>query len=135
MFALRILIDAVQVAMKLHSLKIDDGEEKKLCRVGIRRFGVDCTAMIQGRGYNPEVYIGGIYKLTVTRDGHEYDFQWYKYESGVNKQWNSSFPECLRSCACLHWLPMGTCDSKPLTLPCRYGKILAGICQGGRNHG
>ena len=29
MFALRILIDAVQVAMKLHSLKIDDGEEKK----------------------------------------------------------------------------------------------------------
>lgn len=27
-FALRILIDAVQVAMKLHSLKIDDGEEK-----------------------------------------------------------------------------------------------------------
>ena len=41
MFALRILIDAVQVAMKLHSLKIDDGEEKKLCRVGIRRFGVD----------------------------------------------------------------------------------------------
>ena len=58
---------------------------KKLCRVGIRRFGVDCTAMIQGRGYNPEVYIGGIYKLTVTRDGHEYDFQWYKYESGVNK--------------------------------------------------
>lgn len=52
--------------MKLHSLKIDDGEEKELCRVGIRRFGVDCTAMIQGRGYNPEVYIGGIYKLTVT---------------------------------------------------------------------
>lgn len=41
--------------------------------------------MIQGRGYNPEVYIGGIYKLTVTRDGHEYDFQWYKYESGANK--------------------------------------------------
>ena len=41
--------------------------------------------MIQGRGYNPEVYIGGIYKLTVTRDGHTYDFQWYKYESGVNK--------------------------------------------------
>jgi len=41
--------------------------------------------MIQGRGYNPEVYIGGIYKLTVTRDGHEYYFQWYKYESGVNK--------------------------------------------------
>nr|DAZ51273.1 MAG TPA: hypothetical protein [Caudoviricetes sp.] len=30
---------------------------------------------------------------------------------------------------------MGTCDSKPLTLPYRYGKILAGICQGGRNHG
>lgn len=58
---------------------------KKLCRVGIRRFGVDCTAMFQGRGYNPEVYIGGIYKLTVTRDGHAYDFQWYKYESGVNK--------------------------------------------------
>ena len=28
MFALRILIDAVQVAMKLHSLKIGDGEEK-----------------------------------------------------------------------------------------------------------
>ena len=25
---MRILIDAVQVAMKLHSLKIDDGEEK-----------------------------------------------------------------------------------------------------------
>ena len=41
--------------------------------------------MIQGRGYDPEVYIGRIYKLTVTRDGHEYDFQWYKYESGVNK--------------------------------------------------
>lgn len=40
-------------------------------------------------------------------------------------------PECLRSGACLHWLPMGTCDSKPLTLPCRYGKILTGICQGG----
>ena len=71
--------------MKLHSLKIDDGEEKELCRVGIRRFGSDCTAMFPGRGYNPEVYIGGIYKLTVTRDGHEYDFQWYKYESGVNK--------------------------------------------------
>ena len=82
---MRILIDAVQVAMKLRSLRIDDGEEKKLCRVGIRRCGVDCTAMIQGRGYNPEVYIGGIYKLTVTRDGHAYDFQWYKYESGVNK--------------------------------------------------
>ena len=82
---MRILIDAVQVAMKLHSLKIDDGEEKKLRRVGIHRFGVDCTAMIQGRGYNPEVYIGGIYKLTVTRDGHAYDFQWYKYESWVNK--------------------------------------------------
>lgn len=82
---MRILIDAVQVAIKLHSLKIDDWEEKKLCRVGIHRFGVDCTAMIQERGYNPEVYIGGIYKLTVTRDGHEYDFQWYKYESEVNK--------------------------------------------------
>ena len=63
---MRILIDAVQVAMKLRSLRIDDGEGKELCRVGIRRFGVDCTAMIQGRGYNPEVYIGGIYKLTVT---------------------------------------------------------------------
>ena len=32
-----------------------------------------------------QVYIGGIYKLTVTRDGHAYDFHWYKYESGVNK--------------------------------------------------
>ena len=80
-----VMIDAVQVAMKLHSLKIDDGEEEELCRVGIRRLGTDSTAMIQGRGYDPEVYIGGIYKLTVTRDGHEYDFQWYKYESGVNK--------------------------------------------------
>ena len=79
------MIDAVQVAMKLHSLKIDDGEEEELGRVGIRRLGTDSTAMIQGRGYDPEVYIGGIYKLTVTRDGHEYDFQWYKYESGVNK--------------------------------------------------
>ncbi len=47
--------------------------------------GVDGTAMIPGRGYNPEVYIGGIYKLTVTRDGHAYDFQWYKYESEVNE--------------------------------------------------
>ena len=82
---MRILIDAVQVAMKLRSLRIDDGEEKELCRVGIRRCVVDCTAMIQGRGYDPEVYIGRIYKLTVTRDGHAYDFQWYKYESGVNK--------------------------------------------------
>ena len=72
---MQILIDAVQVAMKLHSLKIDDGEEKELCRVGIRRLGTDSTAMIQGRGYDPEVYIGGIYKLTVTRDGHAYDFQ------------------------------------------------------------
>lgn len=80
-----VMIDAVQVAMKLHSLKIDDGEEEELCRVGIRRLGTDSTAMIQGRGYDPEVYIGGIYKLTVTRDGHAYDFQWYKYESGVNK--------------------------------------------------
>lgn len=80
-----VMIDAVQVAMKLHSLKIDDGEEEELCRVGIRRLGTDSTAMIQGHGYDPEVYIGGIYKLTVTRDGHEYDFQWYKYESGVNK--------------------------------------------------
>ena len=42
--------------------------------------------MIQGRGYNPEVYIGGIYKLTVTRDGHAYDFQWYKYESDVHSR-------------------------------------------------
>lgn len=80
-----VMIDAVQVAMKLHSLKIDDGEEEELCRVGIRRLGTDSTAMIQGRGYDPEVYIGGIYKLTVTRDGHAYDFQWYKYESDVNK--------------------------------------------------
>ena len=72
---MRILIDAVQVAMKLHSLKIDDGEKKELCRVGIRRLGTDSTAMIQGRGYDPEVYIGAIYKLTVTRDGHAYDFQ------------------------------------------------------------
>mgnify|MGYP007124954836 FL=1 len=80
-----VMIDAVQVAMKLHSLKIDDGEEEELCRVGIRRLGTDSTAMIQGRGYDPEVYIGGIYKLTVTRDGHAYDFQWYKYESNVNK--------------------------------------------------
>ena len=82
---MRILIDAVQVAMKLRSLRIDDVEEKELCRVGIRRCVVDCTAMIQGRGYDPEVYIGRIYKLTVTRDGYAYDFQWYKYESGVNK--------------------------------------------------
>ena len=82
---MRILIDAVQVAMKLRSPRIDGEEEKELCRVGIRRLGVDGTAMIQRCGYNPEVYIGGIYKLTVTRDGHEYDFQWYKYESGVNK--------------------------------------------------
>lgn len=80
-----VMIDAVQVAMKLHSLKIDDGEEEELCRVGIRRLGTDSTAMIQGRGYDPEVYIGGIYKLTVSRDGHAYDFQWYKYESDVNK--------------------------------------------------
>ena len=42
--------------MKLRSLRIDGGEEKELCRVGIRRLGVDGTAMIQGRGYNPEVY-------------------------------------------------------------------------------
>ena len=82
---MRILIDAVRVAMKLRSLRIDDGEEKELCRVGIRRFGLDGTAMIQGCGYNSEVYIGGIYKLTVTRDGHAYDFQWYKHESCVNK--------------------------------------------------
>ena len=80
-----VMIDAVQVAMKLHSLKIDDGEEEELCRDSIRRLGTDSTAMIQGHGYDPEVYIGGIYKLTVTRDGHAYDFQWYKYESGVNK--------------------------------------------------
>ena len=71
--------------MKLRSLRIDDGEEIELCRVGIRRLGVDCAAMIQGRGYDPEVYIGGIYKLTVTRDGHAYDFQWYKYGEEVNK--------------------------------------------------
>ena len=82
---MRILIDAVQVAMKLRSPRIDGEEEKELCRVGIRRLGVDGTAMIQRCGYNPEVYIGGIYKLTVTRDGHEYYIQWYKYESGVNK--------------------------------------------------
>ena len=71
--------------MKLRSPRIDGEEEKELCRVGIRRLGVDGTAMIQRCGYNPEVYIGGIYKLTVTRDGHEDYFQWYKYESGVNK--------------------------------------------------
>ena len=71
--------------MKLRSLRIDGGEEKELCRVDIRRLGVDGTAMIHGRGYNPEVYIGGIYKLTATRDGHAYDFQWYKYGSEVNK--------------------------------------------------
>ena len=82
---MRILIDAVQVAMKLRSLRIDGEEEKELCRVGIRRLGVDCAAMIQGRGYDPEVYIGRIYKLTVTRDGHEYDFPWYKYGEEVNK--------------------------------------------------
>ena len=67
--------------MKLHSLKIDDGEEKN----SVVSASADLAAMIQGRGYNPEVYIGGIYKLTVTRDGHAYDFQWYKYESDVNK--------------------------------------------------
>lgn len=61
--------------MKLHSLKIDNGEEEELCHVGIRRLDTDSTVMIQGRGYDPEVYIGGIYKLTVTRDGHAYDFQ------------------------------------------------------------
>ena len=85
MLALRFLMDGVQFGRKRPSLKIEEGEKKKLWRGGIRRLGVDCAAMIQGRGYNPEVYIGGIYKLTVTRDGHEYDFQWYKYESGANK--------------------------------------------------
>lgn len=74
-----VVIDAVQVAMKLHSLKIDDGEEEELCRVGIRRLGTDSTAMIQGRGYDPEVYIGGIYKLTVAKEDGLYVFRWYKY--------------------------------------------------------
>lgn len=74
-----ILIDAVQVAMKLRSLRIDGGEEEELCRVGIRRLGVDCAAMIQGRGYDPEVYIGGIYKLTVAKEDGLYVFRWYKY--------------------------------------------------------
>lgn len=80
-----ILYDVVDVCKKLSCLDVEEGEEVELCQVGIRRCGLDSKRMIESRGYDPEVYIGGIYKLTVTRDGHAYDFQWYKYESDVNK--------------------------------------------------
>jgi hypothetical protein len=73
-----ILYDVVQVGVKLSSIQIDE-EEKELRQIGIRTCGCDSGHMIESRGYDPEVYIGGIYKLTVAKEDGLYVFRWYKY--------------------------------------------------------
>ncbi len=82
-----ILYDVVQVGVKLSSMQIDE-EEKELRQIGIRTCGCDSGRMIESRGYDPEVYIGGIYKLTVAKEDGLYVFRWYKYceEAGQNEK-------------------------------------------------
>lgn len=72
-----ILYDVVQVGVKLSSMQIDE-EEKELRQIGIRTCGCDSGRMIEYRGYDPEVYIGGIYKLTVAKEDGLYVFRWYR---------------------------------------------------------
>lgn len=73
-----ILYDVVDVCKKLSCLDVEEGEEVELCQVGIRRCGLDSKRMIEARVYASEDYIGGIYKLTVSKKYGLYVFCWYR---------------------------------------------------------
>lgn len=73
-----ILYDVVDVYKKLSYLDVEEGEEVELCQVGIRRCGLDSKRMIEARVYASEDYIGGIYKLTVSKKYGLYVFCWYR---------------------------------------------------------
>lgn len=73
-----ILYDVVDVYKKLSCLDVEEGEEVELCQVGIRRCGLDSKSMIEARVYASEDYIGGIYKLTVSKKYGLYVFCWYR---------------------------------------------------------
>lgn len=78
-----ILYDVVDVYKKLSYLDVEEGEDVELCQVGIRKCCLDSKGMIESRGYDPKVYIGGIYKLIVAKEDVLYVFRWYKYGEEV----------------------------------------------------